>query len=319
MATSKKARPNSTAQARTLLDLSSTEFENLVFDLMVSRGMTNVRWRTPGADGGRDIEGTIADLDFSGEQVARRWFIECKRYSSSVDWPTIYSKLSYADSHQVDFLLLCTTATFSPAAITQVEAWNSSRRSVAIRLWPKHELDLQLRQHPDLLLKYRLSNAPSTPGHSILTLALALSKTVSSHYSRLVFDARRPDPMLQAAQSFSDLLTRRIDDLEREGAIVPTFSQGLKSLQPLAGCTFLVDSLAIDDSGLRAFLAYLAALVNRPIEIHAGAEPRSCLITSSAKFADILSRYGQTFGAIATWANFEFQWSTSGIRIWQRT
>src|SRR5882762_11897463 len=121
MATSKKARTRKLPKIRTLLNLTPTEFENLIFDLMVTRGMTNVQWRTPGADGGRDIEAATTELDFSGAQVIRKWFIECKRYEKSVDWPTIYSKISYAESHQVDFLLLCTTATFSPAAINRVD------------------------------------------------------------------------------------------------------------------------------------------------------------------------------------------------------
>jgi len=318
MATSKKARTRKLPKIRTLLNLTPTEFENLIFDLMVTRGMTNVQWRTPGADGGRDIEAATTELDFSGAQVIRKWFIECKRYEKSVDWPTIYSKISYADSHQVDFLLLCTTATFSPAAISRVDAWNSSHRTVSIRLWPKHELDLQFQQHPDLLLKYRLANTPSTPGRSILTLALALSKTVSSHYSRLVFEDRKPDLMLQAAQSFSHLLTRRMDDLEREGAIMPTFPQGLKGKQPLAGCKFLVDTLTVDETGLIAFVAYLAALANKTIDIHEEADPSSCRLTSTARLSDILSRYGTTFGAIATWADFEFHVTTSHIRIQQR-
>ena len=318
MGTSNIARASRSPRVRTLNDLTSTEFENLIFDLMVSRGMTNVRWRTPGADGGRDIEGTITESDLSGAQVTRRWFIECKRYASSVAWPTIYSKLSYADSHQANFLLLCTTSTFSPTAITQVDAWNSSHRSVAIRLWPKHELDLQLRRHPDLLLKYRLSKAPSTPGRSILTLALALSKTVSSHYSRLVFEVGKPDLMLQAAQAFSDLLTRRMDDMERDGGITVTFPHALRTTQPLAGCTFRVNSLAMDETGLRAFIAYLAALCNRSIEIQAKTDASSCTITSSANLAEIVLRYAATFGAIATWADFEFDVSNSGIRIRQR-
>lgn len=318
MGTSKIGHTPRSPKVRTLEDLPPTEFENLIFDLMVSRGMTNVCWRTPGADGGRDIEGITTETDLSGAQVTRRWFIECKRYASSVDWPTIYSKLSYADSHQANFLLLCTTSKFSPAAITQVDAWNSSHRAVAIRLWPKHELDLQLRQHPDLLLKYRLSSAPSTPGRSILALALALSKTVSSHYSRLVFEDGEPDLMLQAAQAFSDLLTRRMDDMERGGGIALTFPHALQTTQPLAGCTFRVDSLQIDETGLRAFVAYLAALCNESIDIQANTDASSCKITSSANLAEIVSRYAATFGAIATWADFEFDASTSGIRIRQR-
>src|SRR5258706_16433701 len=105
-----RKRAKGTPRVRLLTELTPLEFENLIFDLMTSRGMSNVVWRTPGADGGRDIEGQTTELDLSGTAVSRKWYVECKRYATSVDWPTIYPKLSYADSHHADFLLLCTTS-----------------------------------------------------------------------------------------------------------------------------------------------------------------------------------------------------------------
>lgn len=43
-----------------------TSFENLVYDLASSAGLRNAVWRTPGSDEGRDIEGEITTIDFSG-------------------------------------------------------------------------------------------------------------------------------------------------------------------------------------------------------------------------------------------------------------
>ena len=80
---------------RRLGSITPTEFENLLYDLVIQRGMVNVAWRTPGADGGRDIEAQSVQRDFSGTQTVQKWFIECKRYTGSVDWPTIYGKLAY--------------------------------------------------------------------------------------------------------------------------------------------------------------------------------------------------------------------------------
>jgi hypothetical protein len=311
--------PASSKKVRTLAKLTPTEFENLIFDLLVLTGMANVRWRTPGADGGRDIEGETVERDLSGAQVVRKWFVECKRYAKSVDWPTIYSKLSYADSLNANFLLMCTTAKFSPQALTHVDAWNANHRPVVIRLWAGHDLQLQLRQHADLLLKYRLTSAPSVPGQSFLALSLALSKTVSSHHSRLVFSGKQPDLMLQAAQAFSELLTRRMDDLNREGSISVTFPHGLLKAQPLVGCTFYVDSPHVDEAGLRAFAAYLVALCGAAIAVRPGSNARTCVIASSVDLGKVLSRYQPAFGAIAMWSNIEFESDSKQIKLRQRT
>jgi hypothetical protein len=50
---------------KSLHDLSPRQFENVVYDLVSAAGLRNAVWRTPGADGGRDIEGdfpTSADF-----------------------------------------------------------------------------------------------------------------------------------------------------------------------------------------------------------------------------------------------------------------
>lgn len=148
---------------KSLSQLAPTDFENLIFDLLVLGGMKNVNWRTPGADGGRDIEGFTAELDLSGRQQIKKWFVECKRYARSVDWPTIYHKIAYADSNQADVLLMCTTSSFSPAAITEVDKWNNSRRAMSVRLWPRHELEIQLKHYPDSSFEVRNGGSAIDP------------------------------------------------------------------------------------------------------------------------------------------------------------
>jgi Restriction endonuclease len=281
--TTKRYQP----KPRKLRSLDPREFENLIFDLMVLSGMTNVVWRTPGADGGRDIEGVIYERDFSGVQVEKKWFVECKRYAASVDWPTIYGKLSYADSLGADVLLLCTTSLFSPTATTNANNWNAARRSVAIRLWPLHEIELQLQQHPDLLLKYGLSDTPSIPGKSFLLLTLALSKAVSSHYSRLIFKGVQFDLMLHASQALPDLLLRRMEDIEQAGRTLPNVAS--TTPLPLENCEFIGDNFQIDEYGLHAFVAYLAALTKKPLRIEQQAKG-SCRISTKHDLIELVQR-----------------------------
>lgn len=312
---SKTAVARGNGSIRRLNDLGSTEFENLIFDLMVLRGMVNVVWRTPGADGGRDIEGYSTEIDLSGAHVAKKWFIECKRYSNSVDWPTIYEKLAYADSNQADYLLLCTTANFSPAATTQVSEWNAAKRLPIIRLWPGHELSLQINQYPDLMLKYRLVDFPSMPGKSFLSLALALSKSVSSHYSNIIFSEQPADLMLKASQAIADLILKRMEDIEQTGTIQINF----QTLDPqlTADLDFADETLEIDESGLKAFLLYLSALSNERLKI-TPEHKSACRIESNANLIEIFNRYKSVFVAIATWANFEISMVSNSLRIEQR-
>ena len=307
--------PTAKFKARKLTDLSPTEFENLVFDLLISRGMVNVVWRTPGPDGGRDIEAFTVQTDFSGAQSVSRWFIECKKYVGSLDWPTIYGKLAYADSMQAEYLLLCTTSKFTPAAISNVDLWNSSRRKLKIRLWPGQELEVQLKQHPDLRLKYGLSASLQTPGYSLVSLSLALSKSVASVYSELVFAEAKLSPMLQAAQAFSELLQRRMEDMNEGGRIRPLLSTVEKQL--LDGCSIQGVCKGIDEVGLRAFVAYLIALTREPVDIIAKREGECALVAKNDIF-DLLHRYRDPFSAIALWSDFEFTFDKNTIYLKQR-
>src|SRR6185503_13599865 len=89
--------------------LTPTEFENLSYDLLVLSGLRNATWRTPGPDAGRDIEGEYLTVDLSETLSLERWYVECKHYTSAIDWPTIFAKIAYAQNHRADFLLLVTT------------------------------------------------------------------------------------------------------------------------------------------------------------------------------------------------------------------
>jgi Restriction endonuclease len=89
-------------------DLSPHQFENLTVDLLQVAGLKRLVWRTLGPDGGRDIEGFYTSIDFSNYYYTKRWYIECKRYSSSIDWPTVWNKIAYADARKANFLLFVT-------------------------------------------------------------------------------------------------------------------------------------------------------------------------------------------------------------------
>lgn len=307
------ALPSTVRGIRSLLDMSSTEFENLTFDLVISMGLKNVAWRTPGADGGRDIEAEEFVRDFSGAHTAKKWFIECKKYSGSVDWPTIYGKLAYAESNQADYLLMCTTSQFTPAAINEVNKWNSQRKKTQIRLWPRQNLENQLLSHPDIHLKYGLISTPNSPGKTIVNMALALSKTVATHYSNLVFSERNPDHMLEASRCLSELITQRMTDLAENSRINPVFQVNKDdSSAEYTGTPFKIDLY-----GFQALNKYLFALTKSPLTF-VGINNYQCKAQLAHVHMDVINRYSEVFEAIATWGDFEIKIDQDFIFIIQR-
>lgn len=174
------SRPMSTATG--LKALSPTEFENLTYDLMVATGLRNVTWRTPGADGGRDIEGEHFVMDLSGEATVDKWYVECKRYETSLNWPLVREKVAYAENHLADYLLISTTSDISPKCRDEIATWNIRRPRPRIRVWSGEQLATRIATHPPLLVKYGLTADPTSTKLAILPLALMALKALHAAY-----------------------------------------------------------------------------------------------------------------------------------------
>lgn len=300
--------------SKELWKLDPTTFENMIFDLMVLKGLRNVHWRTPGADGGRDIEADELQIDIANTQVIRKWYIECKKYKTSVDWPTVFSKLAYAESQSADFLLMCSTSKFTPAAITQVEIWNKIRGRVQIRLWPGHEILHQIKPYFDLRVKYGIDPAPVPQGDKLANLSLAVTKSIQSFYGKLVFSETPIDPMIKGAQSISLLIQQRLEDLKTYGKqsispfdIQTLFERDVDSHEP---CLF-------DRYAYEALISYLHALScdDFKIDIVNGS---SCRMIFSEDGAKLFRRYEETFAAILYWGDIEWNFLKKTLTLVQR-
>lgn len=165
--------------------LTPTEFEHLVFDLVVLHGLRNATWRTPGSDGGRDIEGTTLTQDFSDVLVLDKWYVECKRYANSVDWPTVYQKIAYAANHQADYLLLCTNSALSPTCKSEVSMHNARKEHVRIRYWDGAILEKMVAMQPVLLSKYRLASSAKVNHETAYPLTQLAAKAVYAAYGEM--------------------------------------------------------------------------------------------------------------------------------------
>ena len=236
-----------------LKGLSPRAFENLVFDLLSMIGMHNLQWRTPGSDGGRDLEGQFWSRDFAGMSRAERWYIECKRYRAAVDWPTVREKLAYAENHSADFLLLVTTSSLSPQCIDEVNRSNLSNLRPVIRSWSGHDIVMKLTLEPKIVIKYALISDQRAVPSSFLALSLQLAKMTQAAYAAHEFNSQSQRP-LEAAAAISELMTRRMNDLEEFGRFAPQDFQVAEDRYQWLTIDDSPRSYQIDRSGLRAIL-----------------------------------------------------------------
>lgn len=209
-----------TVQEQDIIDrvsrLTPTEFENLVFDVIRAMGFRNVVWRTPGSDGGRDIEGYLYSSDPTGFLQIQKWHIECKRYKSAINWPTIWEKLAHADGLGADILFVATNSAPSPKCESRIADWNSQRRRPAIRIWRGYNFPAMLRANLDIAVAHGIIERDSEPKGFGAALALELAKLIHSAHGAIEFGSGSKTA-IEAASALAELLEHRLRDLDRYG------------------------------------------------------------------------------------------------------
>lgn len=200
-----------------LNQLTPTQLENLAFDLLQLLGLRNCVWRTPGRDGGRDIQGASIESDFSGHTRTESWYVDCKRYANSVAWPVVWEKISYAESNDADVLLVVTNSSLSPQAIDEVNRWNQIRKKPSVRFWNGTELESRLRIFPELLVKYGLSRDPAADAAaSLLPLTRILMKYSNAAAAAAVFESH-VEKYYEVTHAVSELISVRLEEIENTG------------------------------------------------------------------------------------------------------
>ena len=197
--------------------LSSTQFENLIYDCIRSMGVRNLVWRTPGSDGGRDIEGQVIITDLVGVDKAEKWYVECKRYKQSIDWPTIWKKVAYADSQCADVFLLATNSNPSPACENEISNWNKKKRTPTIRMLRGYSLVELLSTKSHISLCHNLIEDDVRVDKQLLSLARLILGVVQAANSRFTFDLDGT-MALEVAGVLSELLEQRLSDVANHGS-----------------------------------------------------------------------------------------------------
>ena len=245
------------AQMNDLLSLNPTEFENLTFDLVSELGLLNGVWRTPGSDVGRDIEGEYFFKDISGYYQKQKWYIECKRHSLSVNWPTVWDKISYAEANSADVLLIATTSSLSPQAVDQVTAWNIKKKRPIIRILDGANILIKLNQFPQIAIKYGLLQPTEEKIYvSLEPLITLLITSIYSLSSSFVFNFKF-DYKVDLTQAIADLISIRVKDYkEFKKTIAYNFIADEDYYTWAINSDHLTDT-NYDKYGVRAVLSYL--------------------------------------------------------------
>ncbi len=281
--------------------LSPSEFENLTYDCVRASGLRNLVWRTPGADGGRDIEGTASYRDVSGHECIQTWYVECKRYSTSLSWPLVYEKIAHADVQGADVLLVVTNSNPSPPCENEIARWNSAKRRPIIRFWRGYDLPALIRSHPAIAAAYGLSDSITQLHASLLPLSFLISKIVQGAHVATEFEVV-PRSGLEAGACLSELLSQRLDDLDRFGRIVP--SGQLNSAPAFEWLDWEGTVSGWEEVGARAMLAFLKiATGSSSVKVSAcGAEATVTL--TGAKF-ELTAQALADLETVAHWARME--------------
>ena len=261
-----------------LVALHPTVFENLTFDLVRADRMENVNWRTPGADGGRDIEGELPMRDFAGHTRRFRWLIECKRYKAAVSWPTVWEKVAYADGSQADFLLLVTTGKFSTRCLDEIQKWNNLGRRPAIRVWPGHEVAYRLFLKPALAAKYDLLDGRVPSAVEVSSLSLHVSRMAQAALAHT--DPVKLKRFVLAASNLANLLYVRSMDLADIGCFRASRSLARESVPTFITGVTTADLNNFDWAGVLAYFACLHMLTKTPLLV--SKQPDETLLVTTA-------------------------------------
>ena len=264
-------------------------------------GMQPLVWRTPGADGGRDIEGFLTTLDASGYVTNEKWYIECKRYAASIDWPTVRGKLAYAENHKADFLLLVTNSNPSPQCETEVSIWNANYHPLKIRVWRGYDLDRIVGSFPSISAKYGLTDKVAVPDSTLVELMSQALRIAQATHATFEFGCD-PGPGLEASSALTEMISLRVEQLASHGSVVLAARQ--ITAAPFPWINWPANAGDWDDAGLRALLACLKyCLAAKSLAVASSGE---ALIIEGVE-AKLVINFTSTvlLREVAVWANIQ--------------
>lgn len=291
------------------ISLAPDQFENMTFDLLQAAGLRNLVWRSPGADGGRDIEGTFTSIDFSKHYQHQQWYVECKRYSSSIDWPTVWQKIAYAESRAADFLLLVTNSNPSPNCENEIKAWNDRRGSATVRVWRGYELEGILKNYPHVAAKYGLLGKSTDAELSLQSLMFEAMKLAQSAYVGQELSVSNVSA-LETSAALAELISSRYSQLRLYGRIIVESSASPPRYNWLS---WAGPATCWDEVGLRALLT-MARHITGSTSIIAHSDGSALTLSLTNSRFEVSEAAEKCFVELASWVDVEIV-ETSRVAI----
>ena len=150
--------------AITFESLSSTDFENFCYDLLVDLDFQEVDWRKGTAldaspsDRGRDIVCHLDVTELRGARVRQKWFVECKHWSKGVPPEKLQGALTWARLEKPEKLLFMVSGFLSNPAKDYLEKVSKEEKPpFKIEWWERPKLQELATGSARLLRKYGLS------------------------------------------------------------------------------------------------------------------------------------------------------------------
>ncbi len=165
-----RVRSTRGAQLRNLSwdKLSATDFEQFIYDLLLTLGFTELSWRKGtglvggSPDQGRDIECVWQRPDIDGDSIRERWFVECKHHTAGVPPQQIQGALSWAQAANPDCLAIAVSGFLSNPCKNYLKEYRAERTPpFRIKVWERPDLEGLAAGDVSLLTKYGLADITS--------------------------------------------------------------------------------------------------------------------------------------------------------------
>ena len=247
--------------------------------------------------------------DLIGVDVLEKWYVECKRYNRSIDWPTVWKKVSFADSQQADVFLLATNSNPSPTCENEISNWNLSKRSPKIRIWRGYSFIELLSTKPHIKLGHGLEDSDSAIDKQVLSLTRVILGVVQAANSGLTFGSDH-SIALETASVLTELLEQRLSDVETHGRFGSGHMLSKSSMPTLAWLHATGDYSEIEE------IAYSSIVTSL---VHFSAANSIATVASGPSFEYVLEEprfcidaYSPSLTLVLEWACGELDWVAEG-------
>ena len=173
-------------------NISDSDFQNLVYELLNALGFTHVKQRGGGPDGGRDLEATYVYPRPNGDKQEVKCWLQCKKQNKGVSFEEIHTDIGTASSQRIDEYYILSNFDTTPDCKNRLESGKSSWLCRIVD-WSGLKFQDILFSHPNIC-KYHFPGEEVPPVVDIKkpSAAIELSSEVGKRFGlKLVFNTSK--------------------------------------------------------------------------------------------------------------------------------